>query len=143
MNCPGPAGGRFRRADPPRGTLVGWQKGQREPLPDPHRGAGKAAARDVLGVEKGAAPRVRSLFTWRGLRLVVGRGLVELPGCFLERLVRSFVYRSGLEGRCAGGESEAFEDLSGDHCIFDGRKESEGGSAAGATKRVHPEHALE
>ncbi len=96
-----------------------------------------------MGVEKGAAPRVRSLFTGRGLRLVVGRGLVELPGCFLVRLVRSFVYRSGLEGRCAGGESEAFEDLSGDGGIFDGRNQSERGSAAGATKRVHLEHALE
>ncbi len=66
-----------------------------------------------------------------------------MPGCFLVHLVRSFVYRSGLERRCARGESEAFEDLSGDHCIFDGRKESEGGSAAGATKRVDLEHALE
>ncbi len=66
-----------------------------------------------------------------------------MPSCFLIRLVRPSVYRSGLERRCASGESEAFEDLSGDHCIFDGRKESEGGSAAGATKRVHLEHALE
>ena len=66
-----------------------------------------------------------------------------MPGCFPTRLVRPFVYRSGLEGRCASGEPEAFEDLSGDPWIFDGRKESEGGSAAGATKRVNLEHTLE
>ena len=74
---------------------------------------------DDLG-SKGAAPEARSLLMGWVLRLVVGRSLIELPRCFLVSLVRSVVYRSGLEWRCAGREAQAFEDLAGDRGIFDG-----------------------
>ena len=56
------------------------------------------------GVERGG-PWTPPLLMRRVLRLVVGRGLIELPGGFFVGVIRTVVCRSRLERRGAGGES--------------------------------------
>jgi hypothetical protein len=72
--------------------------------------------------------------------LVVGRGLIEDPGIFWAQI--RLAGRSGVERRSAGGELEAFEDLTGQIGIFDGRDEAQRRSATRALKGVDLEDTL-
>lgn len=59
------------------------------------------------------------------------------------RSVDDLIERGGLERRCSGRETQAFEDLARNCRIFDDCNESEGGSAAWTAKPIDVEHALE